>query len=336
MTVSSVDQSIPKRRQKPTPAEIAELRDLFASRWLTVESLREIERSSGKRFKRGKFSDAEKSTIRDALGNYLAERGLTHQDFLEAFFLKKRQSKEVYSDDRFKEVFRTVAQKLDGRPILLVYQCMRRMYHPGNMRGKWNDEQDAELKRLFQIHGPDWEAIGLVMGRYGMSCRDRFKLFRGRGSTGPWTEDELVRLQNAVLQVRRQSDGRPCWLLVSEMVATRSVTQCQLKWISLEMQLNNKGQRPVWTPELEYYLITRLYELGVEHESEIIWRELMDDGWTTFFHHGMLRSRFQLLRKRVRNHRSIDMDTLLESLLLSLKPIEQLTPDIISDSETSE
>lgn len=136
-----------QRRAKPTEEEIKELRELFCNRWYSASELAKIQKRSGRRFKRGKWSDKEKQLLRDGLKQYLDERSMTMDEFLNTFFNKKTQSRQVYDDKRFGMLFRNVAMKTDGRPVLLAYQCMRRMFHPGNMRGKWSAESDAELKR---------------------------------------------------------------------------------------------------------------------------------------------------------------------------------------------
>lgn len=309
-----------QRRPKPSTDEIQELRRLYAERWMSSQQLNELEAETGKRFKRGKFSETEKVVIRRALAQYLQERDMTHQEFIDVFFTRKRQSHEAYDDERFKTLFFHVSKHLDGRPVLMVYQAMRRMFHPGNRRGVWSETEDAELQRLYLLYGPDWETIGLELGRYGMSCRDRFKLFRGRSRTGPWSPEEETRLRESMATLRNQHDGRPCWILVSEMVGTRSAAQCILKWASIEIVTKNDGVRPRWTLNYDHLLVTRIYELGIEHETEIRWNELADDSWPVYFSGDMLRNRFRVLKKRVRNERFLHMDLLLETLILMLRP----------------
>ena len=327
------------KRVKPTESEIEELRDIFGKRWLSVETLKKLEESTGKKFKRGKFSRQEKQVIRNALEEFCKEKGLGPEDFIEVFFNAKQQGGQRYNDERFKKVFVEVAEKLEGRPVLLVYQCMRRMFHPGNQRGRWTKEDDDQLQKLFLIHGPDWETIGITMGRYGMSVRDRFRLFRNRGRTGAWTEEEVQRLKDAVYKVRGITGGAsPCWLLVSEHVGTRSVPQCIIKWGSILSLQRNAGKRATWTRERDYELISRIYDLAVSDESEIRWRDLVHEEGTEgsveksyyYFQARDLQTRFKLLKKRVKNADAILMDELLETLLLSLRP---LSSDIITSSD---
>lgn len=202
----------------------------------------------------------------------------------------------------------------------MVYQCIRRMYHPGNLKGRWSEADDQELKRLFVLHGPNWETIGISMGRYGMNARDRYKRFRTFGSTGPWAADELERLTSAVAYVREMG-STSCWNFISERVETRSPSQCMIKWISFECVVKNNGKRPKWTPDLDFNLVGRVYDLAVEDESEVCWKDFVDEGWGVYFNSCAIQMRFAMLKKRIRNHKSMTFDELLESLLLCLKPL---------------
>lgn len=319
--------------RQSTLEESEELADLFSTRWMNVDTLHELERTSGRHFKRGRFSAREKETIRQALDEFCASRGLSRDDFINAFFMRKERGGQRYVDGRFRELFPEVTKRLPGRPVLLVYQCMRRMYHPGNKKGAWSADDDSELHRLFLQHGPDWETIGLAMGRYGMSVRDRYRLLRGKGATGPWSEEEVNRLRAAVAEVR-QLTGAPSWLLVSERVGTRSAPQCILKWSLLETAIRNGGERPVWTRSLDFYLVSRLYDLAVEDESEVRWRELVGEGWPVYFGPRDLQLRWRILKKRVARSSPpsiLSLDDLLEALLLSLRPLSAET--ISSDDE---
>ena len=163
-----------------------------------------------------------------------------------------------------------------------------------------------------------------------MSVRDRYRLLRGRGATGPWSPEEVTRLQMAVQEVRNRGGTSACWQLISERVGTRSIPQCVLKWTSLEGILRNGGVRPTWTQSLDYHLISRLYDLAVEDESEVQWKDLFDEGWPLQFTPRDLLLRFRALRKRIRGDRSLSFDDLLEGLLLNLRP---LSADTISDED---
>lgn len=160
---------------------------------------------------------------------------------------------------------------------------------------------------MIAIHGPDWSTIAIKLGRFGLCCRDRYKLLRGKVSTGPWSEEEIEKLKNAISYVKSRANNQPCWLFVSEAVGTRSPCQCQTKWAYLEMSLRN-GPKKVWTSEVDYLLVCQLYDLAVEHESEIVWREVATDNWPVYICSDALRRRFHLLCKRVPNSRNITMD----------------------------
>lgn len=310
-----------ERRKPPTEAEIEELRSIYARKWMSFSRLLAVERKTGKRFKRGRFSQHERKVIHAALNEFLETRGLTMEEFVNDFFLKKRSSAEVHQDSRFASLFNFVTQKLDGRPVLSVYLNMRRIYNPGNYLGRWSEEDDAELMRLYDLQGPAWQTIGIHLGRFGFSCRDRFKHLCNAGLKGPWSDEECRRLCDAVEKVRAANDGRPCWMLVSKMVGTRSPSQCIVKWSFLEMKINNPDGRRIWTPELDYNFVCRLYDLAVDHESEIVWREVAaEPDWPSFVNSMALRERFGWLKKRVRNAANMDLECILETLMLNLRP----------------
>jgi hypothetical protein len=46
------------------------------------------------------------------------------------------------------DFFVEITKKLNnGRPVLSVYNHIRRIYHPGNYSGKWSESEDNTLKR---------------------------------------------------------------------------------------------------------------------------------------------------------------------------------------------
>lgn len=136
-----------KRRKKPDEAEIQELRRIFASKMYSPKELKKLEETSGRSYKRGKFTIKERAIIREGLKEFLDSNGLTHEEFITAFFTSKQRAGQLYTDNRFKQLFKHVAAKLDGRPTFLTYKCMWRMYHPGNFLGTWSEAEDKELHR---------------------------------------------------------------------------------------------------------------------------------------------------------------------------------------------
>jgi hypothetical protein len=80
--------------------------------------------------------------------------------------------------------------------------------------GKWAEEEDIKLKNAVQKHhGKSWDAIArLVPGRTRIQCKNRWhdaldpSIGRANGRTGKWTEDECIKLRDAV-----QTHGDKSW-----------------------------------------------------------------------------------------------------------------------------
>jgi hypothetical protein len=64
----------------------------------------------------------------------------------------------------------------------------------------------------------------------------------------------------------------------------------------------------------------RIYELGVDDESEISWTKLIQNGLA---HRSAVKAklRWYTLKKRVKKFRSLDMDSIVEELLKQLEPV---------------
>lgn len=307
--------------------EDQELARMFSSKWIETKALRRLEAETGKRYKRGKFSRLEEERVRARVQSYLKDNEMSDDAFRDALLTRAQENKSV-----FRNFFVQVAMELPGRPVITVYHYLRRLYHPGNKQGAWLPEEDMHLRRLFAIHGPQWQIISHELGRFNHSCRDRYRWIREQFRKGPWEQDEVDRLKQAI-QDRASGAGGDigAWAWISEKVETRSWHQCLTKWTnSLCFRERHPGVRCVrWTREQDLILLNRIYDLVVEDESEIVWSRLLDDSWNDWTQN-KLRIRWRLLRKRIRNEKVLDMDTIVETLINSLA---NLSPDHISKEE---
>lgn len=315
-------QGVQKRQKKKlTVDEQEHLIDLFSSRWYSVAELNRIEKESGIKYKRGKFSNAEARVIDEAVQKHIAEHNTTFKEFKEEFFDRRGHR-------RLESFFLAAAQQLPGRPVVHVYHYLRRQYHPGNWQGRWSEDEDEQLKRLFAVYGPQWEMIGEQVGRFHTSCKDRYRVIRQRFNSGRWSEEEVGLLRQGIL-AWRQEKPQDCavWAWIAAKVGTRSWMQCLTKYTtSLEAQMrqghndHQDGKRSMvgWSDEEDLLLIHKIYDLVVEDESEIIWSQLLDANWkhrtSTCLHR-----RWLLLRRRVHRERHLDMDTILETLMQSIR-----------------
>ena len=308
--------------------EDKELSEIFSSKWIETKALRRLEEETGKSYKRGKFSRLEEEKVRNRVRSYLRDHDMTDDAFQDALVGGARENKAA-----FQSFFVQMAMELPGRPVITVYHYLRRLYHPGNKQGAWLPEEDLHLRRLFAVHGPQWQVISKELGRFNHSCRDRYRWIREQFRKGPWQSDEIERLKQAVQDRTSSPDsgGVGAWAWIAECVETRSWHQCLTKWTnSICFRERHPGVKCVrWTREEDLILLNRIYDLVVEDESEIVWSRLLDDSWDDWTPN-KLRMRWKLLRKRVRNEKVLDMDTLVETLINSLA---SLSPDRISKGE---
>lgn len=321
------------------PEDHEDLHELFSAKWQTVQKLRGVEQESGKRYRRGKFSNAERRIVNASVDEYVSEHGTSREAFLDALF-------NSVGRRRFADFFIKTTQKLSGRPVLMVYHYMKRLLHPGNRQGNWTAAEDMQLRRLFAVKGPQWVEISKEMGRFATSCRDRYRKIRADYIKGPWATDEVERLEAAVSELIHSREAAATlaetgeltdapltlsWYFVSERVRTRSWMQCISKWSHLSYR-RTAATAPRWNANNDYQLCHQLYDLGIEDESEIIWRDLINDNplWQQCYSPERLRNRWKMLRRRVLNEQRLDMDTVLETLLVTIRP---LSADTVSDSD---
>lgn len=303
-------------RPRPSEEELEEIRRLYCTRLLKIGKLRALEAETGVPFKKGPFTNREKQLIKDALSEFLIMRGLTHQDFMEAYFGADRRHRK---DKRFRSVFSYIAQQTEGRPVVLVYEYLRRTFDPCNLPRPWTPEEEVELRRLLAIHGPAWTTIGKILGRSSNNVRVHCIQIPGglankdRLSKGAWTPEEDARLKWAVKEVRGKSGGRPCWAEVAKLVGTRQLGSCLTRWQCLQLERTQRRER--WTEEADFLLLDRLREMAPSDYSEIVWRDLAQCTWPFPVNATMLRDHFWVLQRRVPNYQNVSLDVILETLL---------------------
>lgn len=315
-----------------------ELRNLYSQKWYSVSDLRKIEEKSGKQYKKGKFTLKEREILSASLNEWLEDNSITMTEFLEVFFINKTTSRQSVKDKRFKELFKYLASKLDGRPVLLTYQCIRRMYHPSNGKGRFSAEEDSRLLALQTIHGSDWEEIGRRMDRYGMNCRDRYREI-GTLTTNEWTPAQIECIAStatasatASVVKTTSSPSKKQWSSLAQMTE-KTESQCKSKWMDCHLRSLNNGERPTWTGGLDYTFlkIVKSYLLDnpmVEDVTEIDWKFFLeegreyiiikdhDNGKMSFFHPYNLRDRFNILKKRVSKQQQKNLLQMLDLLII--------------------
>jgi hypothetical protein len=145
---------------------------------------------------------------------------------------KKKHGKEYRTD------WVVIAALVPGRTR---FQCFHRWQHfldpsidrTNRRTGKWTEDEDIKLKDAVQTHGgKNWVAIAaMVPCRAQKQCRSRWhdvlkqKMDRANGRTGKWTEDEDIKLKDAV-----QLHGGKDWAAITALVPGRTKKQCSRRW----------------------------------------------------------------------------------------------------------
>ncbi len=322
--------------KRPAPEEIDELRDLYSTKWISNAELKRIERDTGRPFKRGRFTKQEIDMCTAAVEEYILAKHLNREEFIDLMFVRNNEKNALLEreEDSFRDFFVNVARKLDGRPVVNVYHFLRRRLHPKNTGEAWSLEMDDELKRLHLLYGPQWERIGREMGKFHVSCRDRYRKIQLDYKRGAWSEEEIQRLEEAYQTVEngKKPGNFATWNFISDSVGTRSANQCQWKWTETITfrHLHPDKQRVVWSQREDRCLVTMIFDLGIEHQSEISFSSLCSSGRSLErFTPGRVRHRWAQLKKRVRNADNLPVDDVCEFLMRELAP---LSPEMVSSS----
>ncbi|KAI2463534.1 hypothetical protein F4781DRAFT_117723 [Annulohypoxylon bovei var. microspora] len=201
----------------------------------------------------GPFSDFELRNIAQAVENWRDDHDLTQN---EVNTLIQGNPKEVRSH----EFWARIVAVCPNRPRQkLINQC-RRKFHNFVARGTWSEEQQEELKRVWEEHGNRYAIIGKLINRHPEDVRDRIRNYVVCGDnrrSDPWSVEEEEKLQaiidDALRVIReRREEGKLNlqeadedlidWQRVSELMdRTRSRLQCIQKWKIMNRQGAERG-----------------------------------------------------------------------------------------------
>jgi hypothetical protein len=137
-----------------------------------------IDRANGRK---GKWAEGEDSKLKDAVVTHGGEDWATI-----AALVPGRTQKQCCN--RWNSALDPKIDRVNGR------------------KGSWLEGEDSKLKDAVQMHGgEDWGAIAaLVLGRTKSQCQVRWKnaldpsIDRANERTGEWSEDENIKLKDAV------------------------------------------------------------------------------------------------------------------------------------------
>lgn len=165
----------------------------------------------------------------------------------------------------------------------------------------------------YEANPNKWTTIANIVERTVHDCRDRWKCelrdkdkrkkgelyYRHELTAGPWTDEETVRLREAVIKANTDagleslSNDTPWDAVVKLMGETRSRTQCRKKWsvflnvrnwLTVRQDTMGYGQRTENTRKRgskldARVLLSRLRELGIQHEADVEYSRVTLQEW---------------------------------------------------------
>ncbi|KAJ7682614.1 hypothetical protein DFH06DRAFT_971169 [Mycena polygramma] len=302
-----------------TSSDHPEHAHLLANKWMGPDKLaelvaNEVNTLSGLVYKKGKFSAIEIRQVNDAMENYRTTRGLSEQDLNQIIFPRDTKKKDAAF---WIELTNAVPQ----RPIIAVYNYVRRAHHPMKQQGKWRPEEDAKLIQAVTSHGQHWEKVALTVGRMATDCRDRYRnhiVDREKRVVGAWSAAEEEQLTRIVTKITKGKDldNDIFWSKVSEkMGGTRSRQQCRIKWTdSLSKKCKTAGDaNPRWGSHDGVVLVHKIDALKVRDDTEIDWKSLPDAQWNLWSAHTLQR-RWLTMKKGIKGFEDMTHPEIMDIL----------------------
>ncbi|XP_041956503.1 transcription termination factor 1-like isoform X3 [Alosa sapidissima] len=237
----------------------------------------------------GKFTGSENKRLKENIKNFLLISGID-------------STLKLFKPHRFPEektIIRGQKRRLGFLPSLCagiprnwhnILSRARKMSDEENYLGKFTEDENEALKKLYTLHGTNWVTISDKMGRSYEAVQKRFSMMTD--THGSWAEEELKSLLTSVRQLLLEraepgADGdlvikkkdlykKLAWVKVAEQQSTRSWLQCREKWMDyLTKRMTSGGAikgRKSLTGQIQ--LIRALNEMAVEEPSDIVWDDL--------------------------------------------------------------
>ncbi|XP_062310596.1 transcription termination factor 1-like [Osmerus eperlanus] len=275
-------------------------------------------KSQGIPLRSGRFTGPENKRLKENVLDFLALTGIESTTHL--FFPKLFEAQKTFINKQKKhhKFYEKIAEGIP-RPWRDVYCRGRRMFHEYRNKGKFTEDELRSLKKLQKRHGNNWATISSLMDRSDWAVEKRFAQIASQ--KGSWSQEETDRFMEAmkdILQTLTEPDlqsqmgekfilkeklmnGIP-WKSISEIVETRSWTQCRVKWMCFlkskmvpRDQTQNRNRKKDIQAKVD--LIRRLYERQVEDIADVDWEELATaSGTVTPYHAQKLFFRLKVTR----------------------------------------
>lgn len=253
----------------------------------------------------GPYSQAERDILVEAVKAYARTHGLESEDHS---WLFAERGKRTQAEHR--GAFKVIASALPDRTTKSVWSFLFRIFHPGNYRGKWTQEEDQKLMRMSAEAPGDWKSMGAALGRMPQACKDRFKEIKlgNAKHSGMWQQHEVEKLEASVKEIldHRGSTNNASrrlilddidWGIVSTQVGSRTPIQCLRKWYDeVSPSMVSRGE---WGAGDDKRLLKYLYLSGALKEYEVDWSNAVQGRSAS-----QSKRRWNLMRKSLPNKKS--------------------------------
>lgn len=206
-------------------------------------------------------------------------------------------------------------------------------YHFGKSflnKGKYDDGELEEFRRLHVVYGNSWKKIGMILNRNHRSMSIINNEHQIWYKKGRWSLEEDKLLLSAVVSFKEKNET-VSWKFVAEKVKTRSPIHCLHRWSRHHSQITNNDTFENWLTKIEkdnsddfyvktltidqwYKLITLISEANIDDEFLIEWDDLIkhfDDVPSPAW----LKLEFQAICKEVPQSHRLEFPELIEQLL---------------------
>ncbi len=207
---------------------------------------------------KGRLSNEEVEAICTAVEEYREQNELTQVE------INDLVQKDAKTEGL--RLWKYVYDEAPDIPRTKILNLCRRKFHNFEARGSWTEEQDQELRDVYEKYPGKWKQIGESMNRFSEDCRDRWRNYLVCGDNmrkDIWGKEEEERFKEivqecleAVREMKRVSDDPRAaqtsdeslidWNVVSQkMDRTRSRLQCLSKWKKLKERQEADVEDPV-------------------------------------------------------------------------------------------
>ena len=296
---------------------------------------------------KGKLSIEELDAVSSAVESYRIHHNLSQHQVNEL----------IQGDAQLKvaqDMWKNICDEVPDIPRRSVQNTCRRRFHNFEARGAWTEEQDEELRRVYDEHPGKWKLIGETLNRFPEDVRDRWRNYLVCGDTlkkDAWDIEEEEHLRGAVKQcIKEARDNKRLkgnkgtlideeslidWQKVSEnMGRTRSRLQCRNKWKKLKDRADACVDDPVakkpisqswrleeaasqarlFSAEEKLALLRAIRDSGAAREGKIPWQTIKDD-LNGQGKRMAWKYCFRKLRDRVPDHEVIDFKNIVAHLV---------------------